>query len=111
MRAAHVLPFLHALPCPLHALRPSEVSFSANMRNARKDHPHEGGWQPTMHAGHRRRAPAGRGPFSANERAVLAQAVGAELDLSDKGLGIRSRRYALLADDGVVRARMRLPPF
>jgi peroxiredoxin len=42
---------------------------------------------------------------------VLAQAVGAELDLSDKGLGIRSRRYALLADDGVVRARMRLPPF
>ena len=35
-----------------------------------------------------------------------AQAVGAELDLSDKGLGIRSRRYALLADDGVVRTCM-----
>jgi hypothetical protein len=32
------------------------------------------------------------------------QAIGAELDLSDKGLGIRSRRYALLADDGVVRS-------
>ena len=31
------------------------------------------------------------------------QAIGAELDLSDKGLGIRSRRFALLADDGVVR--------
>jgi len=30
------------------------------------------------------------------------QAIGAELDLADKGLGIRSRRYALLADDGVV---------
>ncbi len=34
--------------------------------------------------------------------AGMVQAIGAELDLSDKGLGIRSRRYALLADDGVV---------
>ncbi len=33
---------------------------------------------------------------------MLWQAIGAELDLSDKGLGIRSRRFALLADDGVV---------
>lgn len=31
------------------------------------------------------------------------QAIGAELDLTDKGLGIRSRRYTLLAEDGVVR--------
>ncbi|KAF4384803.1 hypothetical protein G4B88_000199 [Cannabis sativa] len=32
-------------------------------------------------------------------------AIGAELDLSDKpvGLGVRSRRYALLAEDGVVK--------
>ena len=30
------------------------------------------------------------------------QALGVELDLSDKGLGIRSRRYAMLLDDGVV---------
>lgn len=31
--------------------------------------------------------------------------IGSELDLSDKpvGLGVRSRRYALLADDGVVK--------
>jgi peroxiredoxin len=29
----------------------------------------------------------------------FAKALGVELDLSDKGLGVRSRRYALLADD------------
>lgn len=35
----------------------------------------------------------------------FTRALGVELDLSDKpvGLGIRSRRYALLADDGVVK--------
>ena len=31
------------------------------------------------------------------------QAIGAELDLSDKGLGIRSRRYSMLVDDGTVK--------
>jgi hypothetical protein len=31
----------------------------------------------------------------------FAKALGVELDLSDKGLGLRSRRYALLADDQV----------
>lgn len=39
----------------------------------------------------------------ANISGVAAQAIGAELDLTDKGLGIRSRRYTLLAEDGVVR--------
>jgi hypothetical protein len=29
----------------------------------------------------------------------FAKALGVELDLTDKGLGVRSRRYALLADD------------
>lgn len=35
----------------------------------------------------------------------FTKALGVELDLSDKpvGLGVRSRRYALLADDGVVK--------
>ncbi|GBF98731.1 hypothetical protein Rsub_11280 [Raphidocelis subcapitata] len=33
----------------------------------------------------------------------FAKALGVELDLSDKGLGLRSRRYALLAEDGVVK--------
>lgn len=35
------------------------------------------------------------------------QAIDAELDLTDKGLGVRSRRYAMLADDGVVKVRGR----
>jgi peroxiredoxin len=34
---------------------------------------------------------------------VLTKAMGLELDLSDKGLGIRSRRYAMLLDDGLVK--------
>jgi peroxiredoxin len=35
----------------------------------------------------------------------FTKAIGCELDLSDKpvGLGVRSRRYALLAEDGVVK--------
>lgn len=39
----------------------------------------------------------------ADGSAIFTKAIGAELDLSDKGLGIRSRRFALLADDGVVK--------
>lgn len=35
----------------------------------------------------------------------FTRAIGSELDLSDKpiGLGVRSRRYALLAEDGIVK--------
>ncbi|EFN59443.1 hypothetical protein CHLNCDRAFT_29579 [Chlorella variabilis] len=39
----------------------------------------------------------------ADGSAVFAQAIGAELDLADKGLGVRSRRYAMLVDDGTVK--------
>ncbi|CAL8467359.1 g6896 [Coccomyxa elongata] len=39
----------------------------------------------------------------ADGSAIFTKAIGAELDLTDKGLGIRSRRFALLADDGVVK--------
>jgi peroxiredoxin len=39
----------------------------------------------------------------ADGSAVFAKAIGVELDLSDKGLGIRSRRYAMLVDDGSVK--------
>ena len=36
---------------------------------------------------------------------LFAKAIGTELDLTDKGLGLRSRRYAMLADDGAVKVR------
>jgi len=39
----------------------------------------------------------------ADGSALLAKALGVELDLTDKGLGVRSRRYAMLLDDGVVK--------
>ncbi len=39
----------------------------------------------------------------ADGSAVFARATGTELDLTDKGLGLRSQRYAALIDDGVAR--------
>jgi glutaredoxin-dependent peroxiredoxin len=39
----------------------------------------------------------------ADGSALFTRAVGAELDLTDKGLGVRSRRYAALVEDGVVK--------
>lgn len=32
----------------------------------------------------------------------FAKAIGADVDLSDKGMGVRSRRYVLVVDDGIV---------
>lgn len=40
----------------------------------------------------------------ADGSAAFARAMGVELDLTEKGVGMRSRRYALLADDGEVKA-------
>jgi peroxiredoxin len=39
----------------------------------------------------------------ADGSALFTRAIGAELDLTDKGLGVRSRRYAMLVDDGIVK--------
>lgn len=41
--------------------------------------------------------------FLADGSAQLATALGLQLDLTEKGLGVRSRRYAMLLDDGVVK--------
>lgn len=35
---------------------------------------------------------------------ALTRALGLELDLTDRGLGVRSRRYSMVVDDGVVSA-------
>ncbi|WCJ42502.1 Peroxiredoxin-2 [Euphorbia peplus] len=42
--------------------------------------------------------------FLADGSATYTHALGLELDLADKGLGIRSRRFALLVDDLKVKA-------
>lgn len=39
----------------------------------------------------------------ADGNAQFTKALGADLDLTDKGLGIRSRRYAMLVEDQIVK--------
>jgi peroxiredoxin len=41
--------------------------------------------------------------FLADGNADFAKAIGLELDASANGLGIRSKRYSMLVDDGVVK--------
>jgi glutaredoxin/glutathione-dependent peroxiredoxin len=45
----------------------------------------------------------GKITFLADGAAQFARAIGLSLDLSERGLGMRSQRYAMLVDDGVVR--------
>jgi len=39
----------------------------------------------------------------ADGSASFTKSIGCELDLQDKGMGVRSRRYSMLVDDGVVK--------
>ena len=45
---------------------------------------------------------AGRILFLSDGSAVFAKAVGMDADMSAGGMGLRSRRYSLIVDDGVV---------
>ncbi|MEM7289596.1 MAG: peroxiredoxin [Pseudomonadota bacterium] len=42
--------------------------------------------------------------FLADGSAAFTKAVGLDLDMSDFGMGVRSKRYAMVVDDGVVKA-------
>lgn len=44
----------------------------------------------------------GKITFLADPNADFAKALGLELDLSERGLGMRSKRYAMIVDDGKV---------
>ncbi|MGI9352624.1 MAG: peroxiredoxin [Rhizobiaceae bacterium] len=44
----------------------------------------------------------GKIKFLSDPNADFAKALGMELDLSERGLGIRSKRYAMIIDDGEV---------
>ncbi len=46
----------------------------------------------------------GKVSMLADGSALFAKALGLEIDLSDHGMGVRSKRYAMLVDDGVVKA-------
>ncbi len=41
--------------------------------------------------------------FMADGSGIWTKALGLELDLTEKGLGVRSQRYSMLLDDGVVK--------
>ncbi len=45
----------------------------------------------------------GKIDFLSDGSAKFAQAVGLSLDLTERGMGMRSRRYSMLVDDGVVK--------
>ena len=45
----------------------------------------------------------GKVTFLADGNAEFAKAIGADLDLTGHGLGVRSKRYSMIVDDGVVK--------
>ena len=46
---------------------------------------------------------AGKIEFLADGSAAFAKAIGLDMDLGERGLGMRSKRYAMVVDDGVVK--------
>jgi peroxiredoxin len=45
----------------------------------------------------------GKVAMLADGSADFAKKIGLEIDLTERGLGVRSKRYAMLVDDGVVK--------
>jgi peroxiredoxin len=46
----------------------------------------------------------GKVEFLADGAAAFAKAIGLSLDLSERGLGMRSQRYSMIVEDGVVKS-------
>ncbi|MBV8840272.1 MAG: peroxiredoxin, partial [Alphaproteobacteria bacterium] len=46
----------------------------------------------------------GKIEFLADGAGAFAKAIGLSLDLSERGLGLRSQRYSMLVEDGVVKS-------
>jgi glutaredoxin/glutathione-dependent peroxiredoxin len=47
---------------------------------------------------------AGKVDFLADGSGMFAKAIGLDLDLTERGLGLRSKRYSMIVKDGVVEA-------
>jgi glutaredoxin/glutathione-dependent peroxiredoxin len=45
----------------------------------------------------------GKVTFLADGSAAFAKATGLDLDLSERGMGVRTKRYSMIVDDGIVR--------
>ena len=56
-----------------------------------------GAWGKDQKAG-------GKVRMMADGSAILTKALGLEMDLTARGMGVRSQRYSMLVDDGVVKA-------
>ena|ERR1700685_3416073 len=56
-----------------------------------------GAWGKDQHAG-------GKVRMMADGSAMLTKALGLELDLTARGMGVRSNRYSMLVDNGVVKS-------
>jgi glutaredoxin/glutathione-dependent peroxiredoxin len=56
-----------------------------------------------MAAWGREQGVAGKVTLLADGSAELATALGLTLDLTERGLGLRSRRYSMIVEDGVVK--------
>jgi peroxiredoxin len=56
-----------------------------------------GAWGKDQHCG-------GKVRMMADGSAVFTKALGLELDLTARGMGVRSQRYSMLVDNGVVKA-------
>ena len=56
-----------------------------------------------MDAWRRETKAEGKIDFLADGGAAFAKAIGLSIDLTERGLGVRSQRYSMLVEDGVVR--------